>query len=182
MEQFNDAEFWEFVAIAILFACALPFVFLIYVVGRILHDGWKSGAFGGEPQAQVHDNTFGDLRLYANSDWDGEIFFAPVSKSVMISVDAPHTGPSEEQRELARQIEARYDDVLPAILKLLHEYVASSFDAVDWEFELVALHIPANPDSQPWSAQYTANTDYDGDMGYFVDVLQWEALGIAAGD
>ena len=64
--------------------------------------------------------------------------------------------------------EKKYEDLLPCITAALSE-----FSGHIWSFELSTVDIPRNTEANRCSAQYVADTEDDGGMGYFADVLDW---------
>ena len=107
MELINDPDFWEIVGAIVILMAAAPIVYAIYVVARSVYDAWKRGEFRNEPTAKIVDPTFGELRLFANRGWEGEIIFSPTDRPMNVSIDATNSGPTDDQRTLLKQIEDR---------------------------------------------------------------------------
>ena len=128
------------------------------------------------PEARSVDPTFGELRRSANSEWTGEVTFWPIRQRVSVSVDASEEGPTNEQKLLFVRIQEKYDELLPEISRSLAEYVEQ-----DWQFELCDIELPADPQSDRWTAQYK-KTGEENFMGYFVDVVNWKVAGITGVD
>ena len=125
---------------------------------------------------RMKDPVFGEVLLKKNG-WEGDVVFRPTTSDVGLSIDSPESGPTEDQRRLFKQIEQRYNDLMPNIRKALVDYVNH-----DWKFELCDIEIPRNTESARWTAQYVADTEDDGDMGYFVDVVEWQVDGVSGVD
>jgi hypothetical protein len=155
------------------------------------------------PAAELDDPVFGRIELRRNKDsWKGEVRFAPVSQEIMLSVSAGPGGPSEAQRELYRQIEARYRELLPKMHALLAAEATSLIEvhqetttANDYAFELAGIEIEETLNK--WIAHYTANAlgkrgeelseqswgvDAVTNMSYFVFVENWEPQGVCLVD
>jgi len=128
------------------------------------------------PEARIVDSTFGELRRVANSEWTGEVMFSPTQQRVGVSIDASADGPTDGQRSLFRQIEQKYDELLPEISRSLAEFVEQ-----DWQFELRDIELPADPQSDRWTGQYEKTGEEDF-MGYFVEVVNWKVTDITGVD
>ena len=124
------------------------------------------------PEARIIDPTFGELRRLADSSWTGEVVFSPTRQRVAVSIDASAAGPTDEQRSLFKQIEEKYEELLPEISRSLAEYVEE-----DWQFELCDIELPADPQSDKWTGQYE-RTGEEEVLGYFVDVVDWKVAGV----
>ena len=129
--------------------------------------------------ATMEDPVFGFIEKEKNleNDWITEIDFPPMGSEITLFIDAPESGPTDGQRALYREIVAKYDSLRDEIRQALVAYVEE-----DWEFELGTLRIDAGDAPRNWSAQYTADTDEDGDMGYFVDIEDWKIARIVGVD
>ncbi len=155
------------------------------------------------PVAELLDPVFGHIELQHNKkSWEGEVRFAPVSQEIMVSISAGPEGPSEAQRELYRQIEGRYLELLPKMHALLAAEAASLIEvhqetttANDYEFELAGIEIEKTLDK--WIAHFTANAvgkrgeelleqswgvDAVTNMSYFVFVENWQPQGVCLVD
>ncbi len=122
MELLNSPTFWEILGMVLIVAGAMPVAYLIYIVVRIVYDGWTAGEFRRQPEVQIIDPTFGELRRVANSAWTGEVIFSPTQQLVGVSIDASAEGPTAEQRSLFVRIQQKYEELLPEISRSLAEY------------------------------------------------------------
>jgi hypothetical protein len=63
---------------------------------------------------RVEDPTFGEL-TYEPPWWRGKVLFRPCSSEVAINIEADEHGPTEQQRNLFRELDRRYQGLLPQI-------------------------------------------------------------------
>ena len=175
MFPFNNPTFWEYVGAVLVAVVLAPFVYLLYVVARAVYEDRK---IDYRSSASSNDPVFGELQFFKSfGSWKGEGTFAAIQSGVTIWVDAAEDGPTAEQRALYRQIEQKYNDLLPEIHKALAQYVEH-----DWEFDLGILEISDDTRSERWTAEYHAETEEDGDMMYEVKVVNWVVSDVTGSD
>lgn len=126
---------------------------------------------------RINDPVFGAIFL-KKEGWEGDVVFSPSSSEVGLSIDSSESGPTERQRKLFQQIELRYINLLPSIHTALVDYV----DSDDCNFDLCSIEIPRNVEFAQWTAQFVADLEDDGDMGYFVEVSDWQVKGVSGVD
>jgi hypothetical protein len=177
MELINNPAFWEVLGAVLVLILVSPLIYMIYAAARMGYDAWKAGTWRNKTEARMVDPTFGVLQLFRDSGWEGEVLFSPTQQPVGILVGGTVAGPTDEQRTLYQRIEQRYEDLLPDIHRSLVQHVEQ-----DWEFALCGIEIPADQGPDKWTGQYVANTEDDGDMGYFVDVVDWKVVAVTGVD
>ncbi len=187
--------FWPTLAVFVLMI-DVPCAYLVYRVRRSIR-------LNEIPLAELDDPVFGPIKLRRNPAWwEGEVRFEPVGQDLAVHISAGPEGPSEAQRELYRQIEARYLELLPKMHALLAAEAASLIEvhqdtttASDYEFEPAGIEIEATLDK--WIAEFSANAlgkrgeelseqswgvDAVTNMSYFVFVENWEPNGVCLVD
>ena len=177
MELINNPVFWEVLGAILVLIFAAPFVYLIYVAVRVGYDAWRNEGFRNGPQARMVVPMFGELQLFGDRGWEGMVRFSATQQDIQVAIDATESGPTVEQSAYFELIAQRCHDLLPEIHESLSECVAE-----DWEFELCGVEITADPQVHGWTGQYIAKTDDDGDMGYFVGVVDWKVAGVTGAD
>lgn len=138
------------------------------------------------PEMSREDPVFGliEFRRFKTfskqirEDWDGEVEFAPTGALVEVSLVAPEEGPSERQRALFREIEARYMARLPAMLAALH----ASWEEATLEYELVGIEIAGEEKPTQWTAHFTVDWNEFYGMSFFVTLTDWKITDIMGVD
>ena len=133
----------------------------------------EGGRVSQEPIIRVTDPTFGELSYSSDLGWRGNIYFSPIQREVTVSIKAEQDGPTDGHRALFKRIEREYSNLLPEISRSLAEYTS-----YDCDFELCDIEISADNRSDEWFGQYTALTEEEDFMGYFVQVVDWKVAGI----
>ncbi|TGE23725.1 hypothetical protein E5K00_00490 [Hymenobacter aquaticus] len=77
----------------------------------------------GKP-LRLEDQVFGRLRYFDTPEsgggyWEGETRFTAARYEVGLAIDGPKTGPTAAQRSFYQEIEARYEQMVPAIAQLI---------------------------------------------------------------
>lgn len=138
---------------------------------------------------EYDDPVFGTLRRRGGDCWSGEVPFdhPPTgARALSVFVEAGEGHPTDDQRALFREILARYDELWPRVAEALandhpdHKTVEAVTEHVDEP----SLRLDPIVVDQPrgWSLDFTFEHPNDGDMGYIVDFLEWEIVGVDAGD
>ena len=69
---------------------------------------------------RVEDPTFGAL-TYEPPWWTGKVLFRPCSSEVAVNIESDEHGPTDQQRDLFRELDGRYPGLLPLIGAALWE-------------------------------------------------------------
>ena len=69
---------------------------------------------------RVEDHTFGEL-MYEPPWWRGNILFRPCASEVAINIESDERGPTEPQRSRYRELDQKYQGLLPPIGAALWE-------------------------------------------------------------
>lgn len=69
---------------------------------------------------RVEDPTFGTL-TYKPPWWSGKVLFRPCSSGVSVNFESDEHGPSQQQRERFRELDQKYQGLLPLIGAALWE-------------------------------------------------------------
>jgi|GEM_PF-3885626 hypothetical protein len=188
MFPFNNPTFWEYVGAILVAGAVAPFVYMLYVAGRLAIDDLKELY---RPTVSLDDPVFGELRFF-KFGWLGEVDFSANQSGISIFIGASESGPTDQQRDLYKQIELKYNDLFPEIEKALRNFIDNDLlptfrddfvDYVDhdWEFDLCGIEISDGSESGRWSAEYSAIDEEDGDMTYTVEIVNW-VVGEVTGD
>jgi hypothetical protein len=177
-----DARFWIVLLIGLAGVGALHaivFFGLDYVLRRLK-------AHEDRVLAEMDDPVFGTIRLYKDRGWEGEVQFAPTDSRVGVSIRAESNGPSDQQRELFKEIESRYPGLRASIEQSLCKHVGDEFP-FKIEFELVDIEIDEELVPGGWTCQFVPKEVGDpnselGDMGYFVDVVAGKVAAVTTVD
>ena len=144
---------------------------------------WRKLTPGVVPDAKLVDSVFGEMTWHkvggAGLDyWEGNIQLDPEVGIVEVWVYAGKAGPSSEQRKMLTQIREQYATHKSDIQSMLDDYT----EHVGWDFTLLSILIGGNASEQEWKASYVADTEDDGDMGYYIKFKNGEINGLSAGD
>jgi hypothetical protein len=138
---------------------------------------------------EFNDPAFGSLHRKGGGDWHGEIPFQyPPSgaNSMSLLIEAGEGQPSDEQRAFFGEFLARYSELWPRVAEALAAYHPhhTTVESVSKHIGEPCLCLDPFVDDQPrrWSLQYTFDEPNEGDMGYFVEFLDWEIVGVDAAD
>jgi hypothetical protein len=138
---------------------------------------------------EYDDPAFGPLSRRSGGDWYGEVPFQhpPTgSSSMSILIGAGEGHPSDEQRAFFGEILSRYAELWPRVAEALAAYHPdhTTVESVCKYINEPCLCLDPFVDDQPrrWSLQYTFDDPNEGDMGYFVEFLDWEIICVDAAD
>ena len=118
----------------------------------------------------VHDEFFGTLRLMDFKDasknyFEGKGHFAPTGNTTEYLIEAERKGPTEEQRQFYRDLQAKFTQYIECMKPLIEDEFRNwkeDFTMKDFnrEFELVGITIPRF-DKQPliWDMAFTTIHD-----------------------
>jgi hypothetical protein len=133
---------------------------------------------------QKDDPLFGRIEFRRNFGfigagfWQGRINFPPVGKSVGIYLSAGRSGIDESHRDFYRELEQRYDQMIPSIFSVLDDLPGSDhfidrFGKPEWkDFDLDSIFIPKLTHSEPeWTLSYRY---LPGDQIYHVYLEGWK--------
>lgn len=137
------------------------------------------------------DPDLGMMRREGGGAWCGEIALnhRPTGDDfldLLIEAGEGECRPTAQQRGFVREIVERYSEVWPRVAGALAEAhpVHRTVEAVAEHLQRPCLclgPLPAGPPRR-WSLQYTFDTPNEGDIGYFVDLREWEVEGVSAVD
>ena len=71
-------------------------------------------------QRRIEDPTFGTL-TYEPPWWRGDVLFRPCSSEVVVNIESDEHGPTDQQRDRFRELDEKYQGLLPLIGAALWE-------------------------------------------------------------
>jgi hypothetical protein len=103
------------------------------------------------------DPFFGQLRYLRDAKfWEGKINFVPLQRRLEILIDGTAAGPSEEQAQLYKEIESRYNEIWPYVQdKLKSEARNIKLENIK-SFELVCISITEDIQTPTFELSYEA--------------------------
>jgi hypothetical protein len=135
---------------------------------------------------QAEDHLFGTLIFVetknpSDSFGEGHGRFNPINAAVTYFIKAGDAGPCESHRAVYRDIERRYDELLPLVTPMLQrEYAAqvagSDVPLCQPKFSLDIVHIPeVDSESMEWSLDFSC--DQWDDALFTVHMKGWQPTG-----
>ncbi len=117
---------------------------------------------------KINDDTFGEMVVHkskdpSNIDYDGECLFLPLNLMIGIGLNADEQGPSTQQKEFYKEIQAKYDElreILRPVLnaELINWYNGKTIEDFDSELELESIMLPRfNGEDVEWSISYVVH-------------------------
>lgn len=133
------------------------------------------GENSSRPLATRDDPVFGTIDFHrrrrskkrTSEVWRGEVEFGPTKTEISLGVQAPETGPTEAHRQLFREIEDRYEALLPALIEQLHQYWTEK----QLDYELTGVDLEAIGPPATWTAHFTAEVSEDYEISFFATVV-----------
>jgi hypothetical protein len=125
--------------------------------------------------------TFVEAKNPSDSFWEGRGRFNPIDSDVPYSIKAGDAGPCESHRAAYRDIERRYDELLPLVTPLLHREYAAQMEGSDVpvgqvRFSLDIVHIPeVESESMKWDMGFSC--DQGDDWLFTVHMKGWQPTG-----
>ncbi len=132
------------------------------------------------PAKKLQHPTFGAMRAYRDGKfWRSHLLFAPVGRKVWVTVHAGKTGPTSEQDRLYRTLIAKYDQLIPRLVRALfveYQRVRAAHPQVKWPkatekelFGVIPLHrvwLEEGP-GHPFVLSYQSRLDRDHEFHVF---------------
>jgi len=67
------------------------------------------------------DRDFGKLQYVFGSRWNGRVYFAPLSRELLLEIRADSRGPTPDQRTAYREFESHFEEIWPEIQERLYD-------------------------------------------------------------
>jgi hypothetical protein len=142
------------------------------------------------PPETINDPVFGTLtRDTAKDDWTGSVDLAhPPTRlqKIHVMIDAGSGPPTNAQRRFLLELRDRYAQLWPVMARALANY-HEEFKTIELIQALVdepTLTIDRFNDGERrhWTLQFSLNDEQEGDMGYFIDFVDWEIAEVTGAD
>ncbi len=159
---------------------------IVFIDGPVALGCWallKVSSRQYEPIARMVDPVFGEIEFYKGGSWQADVDFDPLKERMLVFIDAAESGPSEQQRELFREIILRYADLRPqidaALAQHYQEYL-KAFESVEMPNFSPSICIPRSEISTEWSIDFS--TDPEDYLSHTVVFRDWEIVDVYSGD